>query len=135
MQWSVMAEMPPGPELDAAVAERVMGWEVRSWEKEAIALTDDGYITLWDVVLGTESLLSWSPSTKIYDVWQVVERLIELGYDFEMDRMEWKGEWYACFIRSDVGDITSRNPPWIMGIAATAPHAISLAALAAMEAK
>ena len=68
--------MKPGPELDALVAEKVMGWT-------AVYLSD-GVNTWLDDGVNTGRMISgdypWSPSTSIADAWEVVEKLGKDGF-------------------------------------------------------
>ncbi|TET66717.1 MAG: hypothetical protein E3J56_13950 [Candidatus Aminicenantes bacterium] len=61
----------------------------------------------------------------ISDAFQVVEKMKEKGYAFELGDNHHKGAWYSCF------EILMKDEFW--GYADTAPLAISLAAKAAVE--
>lgn len=68
--------MKAGRELDALVAEWVMGWEV-NWVDPAFR---DGIPHYYDK--GNRTLLlhdQWNPSLDISDAWQVVEKLSREG--------------------------------------------------------
>ena len=130
-------QLAPGPELGAAIAAREL--DAKVW----LALEGrPGDILTCRYVDGDVQPHAGYPighispphySTDWGAAGQVVERLSGRGFDFCLDKMKAKGEWYAGFIRSDIGDITSVNPPWLVGTAPTAPHAICLAAQAALE--
>jgi hypothetical protein len=61
----------PGPELDALVAEKVMGWI----HLEAHPASCAPEVWILDDEHGTEArkAAEWSPSTDIADAWEVVE--------------------------------------------------------------
>lgn len=116
--------MKPGRELDALVAEKVMGWRAHS----------PGYPSLVDINgVPTGWLASgqgsqgddpdFRPSTDIAAAWEVVERLggnmFQLHYDTRYGH-ENKTGW-AVILDGVV----------MCGFADTAPHAICLAALKA----
>lgn len=104
--------MKSGPELDAAVAERVMGQAFRDGPRPGERVT---------------RICIMPYSTDIVFAWQVVERLIADGWTFELGHAIGKdySPWLA-WLYHDEGDKLGR-------FGDTAPHAISLAALAAME--
>lgn len=59
-------QMPAGPELDAIIAEKVMGWK-------RVPGTESG---AWmDPCTNDGRMGSWSPSTDIAAAWEVVEKL------------------------------------------------------------
>jgi hypothetical protein len=63
-------ELPAGQELDALIAERVMGWHVERYATYG-APSDH-----WHDATGSRVASSdWSPSTDIAAAWQIVERL------------------------------------------------------------
>ncbi len=109
-----------GRELDAAVAERVMGRSVvwREWREE-LRPTDrysGAIITRY--------------STDNTTIWQVVERMHELGWRYVMLKGFQQGNHrhYAAFDRQEWYDA---NPPW-SAWAGTLPEAICRAALLAV---
>ena len=111
--------MEPGPELDALVAEKVMGWgrSERSW---------------WVTHKGAELCYSWSPSTNIAHAWEVVERF---GPEWSVEIERWPHggdkDWACRMVEffKDKPGIKSQAGE----LAPTAPHAICLAALKAVE--
>lgn len=118
-------------ELDAQVAEKVMGWrkDGAMWVT-AEGRTPDGWDYASREVLPnfTESI-SWA--------WQVVEKMwprmpkTSWGiYRFQLNRRD-SGEWVCEFAPDAEGDWRSHA----VGKADTAPKAICLAALAAVEGK
>ena len=130
--------LSPGPELDALVAERVIGLEHRDW---APYCTAEG----WHVIdspacfeenpdgtlIDPDEFPSCLPcySTNIAHAWEVVaaiaERLGLIGHNgFTLVFSEDCGKnrtWYCEF-----------PEPWVSAEATTAPHAICLAALKAV---
>ena len=65
-------------ELDALVAEKVMGWRLLQWIDEVAEdetwQNDDGWY--WDGRGGDYQAYEWEPTTNISDAWLVVEKLI-----------------------------------------------------------
>ena len=61
--------MPAGRELDAAVAELVMGWEI-----VRTGIGNDHYISPSDNSL-LRLICNWKPSENIADAWRVVEKM------------------------------------------------------------
>lgn len=100
--------MKPGRELDALIAEKVMG-----------LITDLDRQTVWDVYEKPGYPLPHY-STDIASAWLVVEKL-DLHLELLTYKKKSKTEWCAIFDIDDEG--------W----GATAPHAICLAALKAVE--
>jgi hypothetical protein len=105
-------QLPPGRELDALVAEKVLGWPAA---RDAKAIGEAGYWTA-----GDERFIHGLPafSTDIAAAWEVVEKLIASDEwpEFSLE--------YEATLKWSVGDCYG----------ATAPHAICLAALKAMGA-
>ena len=124
-----MTTLEPGPELDALVAEKVMGWEVtrrdhpmlEGGEQVIHAKDADGALraVIWDIANYPRSLW-WNPSADIKAAWEVVERFQDTW--FVLTSRHHEGDWY-CSCGSHENDV----------IAHTAPHAICLAALKAVE--
>ena len=122
--------MPAGRELDALVAERVMGWDIHPvspdpYEKELAWYSEDGKLQCGDEY--------WKPSENIADAFQVVEKMKELGYKVQRfgtgDLMGDK--WQASF--ADVYRIVSyKGDKGDFADADTLPLAISQAALLAV---
>lgn len=133
--------MEAGRELDALIAEKVMGWHKglcgecknRPW------LANDYLCSYWhdqngkdtqnpinDIWTGGMSdnleAKAWSPSTDIKAAWEVVEKMLENKYfreGFDLTVTEPPG-WTCNF-----GDDNTRS------YAETAPHAICVAAIKA----
>lgn len=108
-------ELLAGRELDARVAEKVMGWKPETFEGQP----------WWRDAEGCPWASCEVPrySTSIAAAWQVVEKLG--GYAL-MERMSTSGLWLVAF-----GTSGARTNSESYG--ETAPLAICLAALAAME--
>lgn len=119
-----------GKEMDAAVAEKVMGWHLvkapfgpRGWSE-------------WQDMNGTafrsgtsQSGAGFHPSTEITAAWQVVEWMRQSGWFGLVGHREWggyDGEMYAEFSKPDGPE------PTYWARANTAPLAVCRAALAAV---
>lgn len=75
-----MTDLKPGPELDALVAEKVMGWKrLESPSGDYAPWEDDKgkRRNTWVAARSFAGLLEWSPSTDIAAAWEVVEKLNE----------------------------------------------------------
>ncbi len=118
-----------GPELDARIAEEVMGWRReptphRGWPKyKPPSFTDSPSSGIYKVTGTTEDSWiteRWSPTIDHTAAWEVVEKVqADLDVAFSLIRFP-SSNWFAVF-----GD-SERE-------ADTAPVAICLAALAAKE--
>ena len=105
-------QMEAGTGLDAAVAERVMGRQAEIRGGYAWRVTECGLHPM------PEYSADWAAAG------QVAERMAEKGYEVEIG-IDSRGR-YGSFYKED---------DWFIEQADTVPHAISLAALAAMEAQ
>lgn len=112
-------------EIDRLVAEKVMGWRLKSFAGAAGGFTawvnDDGKIVKYenDCTLHVHQYDFWRPTINIADAWQVVEK-------FEIVEINRIMDGYSC-------EITLFDPFRIRrGEAKTAPLAICLAALKAV---
>ena len=132
--------LPAGPDLDALVAEKVMGWtlgdphwihgymmhgmvEVRTWLGSE---TEDG-----------AKSEGWSPSTNIAAAWEVVEKLSQSGVDFYLERDPYGRTHWARFNDTTQGTYNKEGcEDKRLGDAdaPTAPLAICRAALKAIHA-
>ena len=124
-------KMEAGKEMDALVAERVMGWKV---DKESystwVAITDT-YLFFPLVGMTKGSWGNWTPSTDISAVWQVVEKMSET-WEFSLNYQDnkykfllWKPEW----VTSNLYQARECKE----GVSNTVPLAICRAALKAVE--
>jgi hypothetical protein len=112
--------MNTGRELDALVAEKVMGWRDVS----------DGYGTPPEATLWEAIHIIPHYSTDIAAAWQVVERMRDQGWtshytDLSLDSREPWHSWHFT-------GTTPPNGPTLSAQASTVPHAICLAALRAV---
>ncbi len=121
-------DMSTGPELDALLAEKVMGWRrFDNWSQAAgmqqpfFLVGEFGVMVYHHPDLGK----SWSPSRNMADAWEVVEK-IEKTLNFQIDNVGLENKdqrrWRVLFGRS--GD-----PISVVADADSAPLAIARAAL------
>lgn len=124
--------LPPGRELDAAIAEKVFGWKLYQYfdeapfEREAStpedycrAANNDGWY--WSGEGAEGEAWQFKPSTDIASAWSVVEKLNSAPHYMPFYlKSEGMSEYIARFVDSE-------------GEADSAPHAICLAALKAVE--
>ena len=120
-------ERKAGREIDARVAEEVMEWRpITHFHGEPIA---DGWVGFWDGDWfrwttrppsdEENASVEWKPSTQIADAWPVLERFDEYAIYKDEHRVVCK--------------VAMKEDVWSMSIANTAPLAICLAALEAVE--
>jgi hypothetical protein len=116
--------MKPGRELDALVAEKVMGWR-----KEA---TLPEYFFWKDVENGELKyhIDDWKPSTNIKYAWEVVEKLHDSGFYFTIKSPP-RGKSDSYWVCID--DFYGKKYYTAHGV--TAPLTICLAALEAVGVK
>jgi hypothetical protein len=143
-------DLQPGPELDRLVAKKVMGCHVRYGRKPHLSdLIIPGSINQADFLSIDDAWLAVPKySTDIAHAWEVVEKLNAM-----VPTQKEVAKYYMCdgdpFWRLDAPTATFRkwafglarpidhegeslHPDW-MAIADTAPHAICLAALKAVQ--
>lgn len=115
--------MEAGRELDALVAERVMGLAKimvkGDFEEFPMFVLPERKRAIWNAFHAPRY------STDIAAAWAVVERMRELGWKFQLD---WDGPEPAATFWKDEASLFD----WTRG---PAPSAISNAALAALDAK
>ena len=128
--------MEAGRELDALVAEKVMGWSSQAdglyWDagNHRTRLVLGSIIAKKRDEMGLENAhgFVFAPSTNIADAWEVVEMLVSTpgpNGDHHSVRVDYSG---------DAVVVIDENEDWqVSAIASTAPHAICLAALRAKE--
>jgi hypothetical protein len=129
-----------GRELDALVAEKVMGWDVLRYDNGTIVIVErddkDGiFCNQIDADDTINHAIWWSPSTRINDTWRVVNKFCndwewEIGYG-EVTGQEAMG-WYAMLIPLDTEKDNWLVENWPFAYGDTAPLAICRAALKAM---
>ena len=116
--------LPAGPELDALIAEKVMGWE---WNIR----NGQCYAEHW-CSNAADCWPEWSPSTDITAAWEVVEKLRNWPnghYWLSLSQIAGvRGEWRSGF--SYGGMAVNHSPKFV--VADTAPLAICRAALKAI---
>jgi hypothetical protein len=88
-------EQSTGPELDAMVAERVMGWH------QAFILPEYPHVGWFDAqgVL-QKNIECWEPSSEIADAMEAVEKLNSDGLRVVLTQ-DWHGSWMATVWRKD----------------------------------
>ena len=108
-------KMKPGPEMDALIAEKVMGW-YKDRSDKGMWRTNKGSLIGY--------LNSFTPSTEIAPAWQVVEKMGMVTIE-DGGKSVGQKEWSVGFVlQGSCGN-------WVHGSGDTAPHAICLAALKA----
>ncbi len=120
-----MPDLQPGPELDALVAEKVMGWKSRKSVGLATHEGDNLWIRPDNCAAGLRVY-----STDISAAWEVVEKIksiIKRNFFFELLYTPERPHWYAVFSSTKPERRYSAD-------GRTAPHAICLAALKAFGA-
>lgn len=127
--------MKPGPDLDALVAQKVMGWKWQiipqhihvvdggaQFEKDGkYLMPENSYFPPHDVGQGRLFYHAAAPaySTVLKDAWQVVDKLQTIYEKFTVE--------FSC------GIYTCRFPNGVVASETTFPLAISLGALGVME--
>lgn len=120
---SEVKELKAGRELDALIAEKVMGWH-----REFVTDPSSNY-SFWNYVdadgRGMYTPEEWEPSTSISAAWEVVEKLQTLGIKCWMKNYIAIPGWHCVVIGGDFEFEEAAD---------TAPLAICLAALKAVGA-
>lgn len=115
-----MSDLKPGREMDALVAQHVMGWTLshrgNCWNKNG----KNAY-----------SVLMWNPSTDIKAAWEVVEKLSKLSFQLKSSRNH-RQDKDAYTHSARFGFNAEKLDRNYMADGVTAPHAICLAALKAV---
>ena len=133
------AVMVPGRELDALVAERVMGWvRCSAWQGANLG-SAGGFVGMnhgCEHARGTcfpaDDSVPWPHfSTDIAAAWEVVEKMRKDGWGMTVDSLGFPGEEWRAWFQCDVSHDYLKME---IGEAATAPHAICLTALKAVGA-
>ena len=113
--------MKPGRELDALIAEKVMGWIVNRLSEQTMPPVLRGP--------GTFSAVDLHPySTDIAAAWEVMEKLIKIAK--KIDKMSLPSIY--CLSAKHYRVSIDLEDRYIEGSANTVPHAICLAALKAV---
>jgi hypothetical protein len=136
--------MSENRELDALVAERVMGWPVLT-QPDNPKGNDEWYASLpfpclilhpWGgywLQRGWLDMVDFRPSESIEAAMQVVEKMTQLGFRFRYvmrGNFENNGLHHAAFDHADWADA---NPLYQSPLAKSLPEAICRAALAAVK--
>lgn len=123
---SIRSEMKPGRELDALVAERVMGWKAGTMPRGTLAwMTDD--TGEW---IPRES---FNPSTSITSAWGVIEKLIKDHPDWYPEVHPSSHQHYCKIWRNTPGSNSPESYGWLAEeYGRSDPHAICLAAIKAV---
>ena len=110
--------MPAGPELDALVAELVMGWTKgpMDWMMREPWVRPDGC-----------HVFPWHPSTEIAAAWEVFEKMLSLGHDVKIYAIS--GYMIQAEVLMDEGESLARG---LFGRGNAAPLAICKSALLAV---
>ena len=126
MRW--VLQMKAGHELDALVAEKVMGWHIQQLSSYSFAawFDSDNSQTGWTEEPDDYDSLRyfigvWHPSTNIEAAWEVVERVKD--WRITLSGGEYEGDGWSVGV--------TNNTDTYYGLADTAPLAICLAALKA----
>ena len=133
-----MAELEPGPELDALVATEVM-----EWHRNAGTYQPTGWFNKFSLYTEFEDDRSlpchetgddpvWSPSTSIADAWQVVEKMQAMNRQKDIHIQCLYDKWDVSMCHFERNGEGMEWGDWTIN-ADTAPHAICLAALKAVE--
>lgn len=87
-KWGLETTLPPGPELDALVATKVMGWTLESKQSDGMCWRDStGRWTEWYQHDDYGGVQGFYPSTDIRAAWEeVVEKLREMGFWISLTR-------------------------------------------------
>lgn len=127
--------MKPGRELDALIAEKVMGWRpiIRSeWPCIALANTPDNekeiaFLRAADLRGQYEDIPNYS--TDIAEAWEIIKKLIEYNPFWE----EKNCLYFQLSPTNPAGWMCNFGDSRHIEYGDTAPHAICLAALKAVE--
>lgn len=111
-------ELQAGRELDALVAERVMGWSAEEIKDTSNFYTADIKSGVTFLKPNPECKVTFRPSTDIGAAWQVWQKLINMDADYPSNFVEhlcggepemhyqWDGFNVVCFVESVLKDIT-----------------------------
>ncbi len=116
-----MSEYKAGPEFNALIAEKVMGWKIgEGWQPWPGGCLE----RIWVDNRGRKqySYCDWSPSTNITYAWRVLVKMKNY-----LPSLQWNGSGSYWFCTFDNGGQVGCTDP-------TAPMAVCLAALKVIEA-
>lgn len=124
-------------QIDRAVSERVMGWHYEQIDAGGGAYHarwyDDSGNLVFRYMVSEHSVLGtrWRPSTSIADAWRVLEKF-QSTHNIYLVTIE-KYRW-CCDLEGANGAAPAGGDEHVSEMAETAPRAICLAALAAVQA-
>ena len=101
-------KLEAGPELDALVAEKVMGWQLKK-VRRSFGTSTMGFEyadrDAWVDGNGTAVCepWEWQPGDELDDAWQVVEKFLADDYRFALDNREGL-PWWAEFALPDYSE-------------------------------
>jgi hypothetical protein len=126
-----VSKLNPGRELDALIAEKVMGLRVTWEDSQEEDGKDDPYI------LDDNGNYKWSSyvpyySTSIQDAWLVVGKMRELGFYYSVGSIIGSPATGVGITELHAAGFGIKHAPFETVQADTAPHAICLAALKAV---
>jgi len=130
--------MEAGRELDALVAEKVMGWSSQAdglyWDagNHRTRLVLGSIIAKKRDEMGLENAhgFVFAPSTNIADAWEVVRKMGMVLIENSGEAFGQPDEWNVQFVGHD----SEGEPHWVSASASTCELAICLAALKAVGA-
>jgi len=134
-------EMPAGRELDALVAEKVMGWRITAWNdgepwgnREVFPPFEpiNGIPADCDCISHSEAGEPPHYSTDIAAAWEVVEKM-NVDYDVMVRQQRFKPDVWECYIVRN-GPFGPYDRDFWEGRADTAPLAICRATLKTVNA-
>ena len=104
-------QMPAGPEMDALVAEVVMGWSVIRLESGSIVtveVDENGHAYAWTYNPGDEYYVGFKPSVRVQDSRQVLDHLVKL----------------CSILRLDLDMVGPGNHSWCCRFSSEKPHGV-----------
>lgn len=116
--------MEAGRELDALVAEQVMGWKNTG---KRVSLAYRAVMTMHTDKTGTYRRVP-NCSTDIYGAWEVIGKIKE---KYEVATLDYRNKW-VCYLVETITESGNLDTPDIEAYGQTAPEAICKAALLAM---
>jgi len=136
-----VTDLKPGPELDAEIARVVMGWKKTEHYLEEGICHSNFRSRAWDTGDGGLIAEEYIPkySTDIAAAWEVVERIAQIDpkcdvqIELVQDSMALPDKWFCSLMDHDDKNVKFANPNAEAASAISAPHAICLAALKAVE--
>ena len=128
-----MTHLPPGRELDARIASKVMEWTLDDSQKlsERWITPDGARYTNSPYDMFHRLLPLFEPSTDIADAWLVLEKMRAQLPGQEV--MLYYCDGWAVGSLCQAGGTIEIGDDYAIGDARTAPHAICLAALEVMK--